>query len=58
MSAHDQHPGCPHCGENENLVREDVFNSGEYIVICNYCGWSGPEDALANRGEGDDDTAA
>ena len=51
MSAYDPRPGCPHCGEKENLVRESVFDRYEDLVICQYCGWSGSESDLLTDAE-------
>lgn len=55
MSAYDPRPGCPRCGEKENL-REDIdFDPSviryERILTCERCGWTGEESDLLTDAE-------
>ena len=51
MSAYDPRPGCPRCGEKEDLVFEAIPNGYGNVVTCLRCEWVGRENDLLTDAE-------
>lgn len=51
MSAYDPRPGCPRCGEKEELAIHANPQAYGMTVTCLRCGWTGEESDLLTDAE-------